>query len=108
MQTQSPATYRIFAALDLKAAAYRRQRALEMTSPHDQHMRRRMLDNARFMIAEARYSRIKAAKLAHAQRLEKLAANWELEGEPLLASIARNAARVAFRDYYETRHPGLA
>lgn len=107
MTTQTPTAFRIFAALDLKAAAYRRQRALEMTSPHDAFTRRRMLDNARFMIAEARYSRIKAAKLETAQRLDKLAAEWSLAGEPLIADAMRNAARIAFRDYYETRHPGL-
>lgn len=99
--------FRTFAAMDLSAAANRRRRATEMTGPHDKHMRRRLLDNARFLIHEARYCRLKRQEAAEADRWIEEAARLEAAGETILASIARGEAAKHEMRAMSMPHPAI-
>lgn len=107
MTDQSLGAFRVFAAMDLAAAATRRRRAAEMGSPHDRPMRRRLLDNARFLILEARHCRMRRQEAAKADAWRAEAATLEAMGEPILAGVARRQADMAELRAQTMPHPAF-
>ncbi len=106
MVDKSLGNFRTFAAMDLSAAANRRRRAAEM-GPHDKPMRRRLLDNARFLLLEARHCRMKRKEAERADEMNAIAAKLESAGEPILASSFRNEARKAEYRAMSMPHPAF-
>ena len=81
--------FRTFAAMDLKAAANRRRHAA--TLGHHVQMRRRLLDNARFLIIEARRCRLAREAAQHREEAEK----HIKAGDAIAAALALGKALTA-------------